>query len=575
MSRTVNIYVNAVALALLGLLSGCAGSPTPGYIRSIEYNNPINPRTLYADNLKHGSLSEELYLMERGRMAQMLGDYETSRQSFCDEIDILKKRELDDNTLPGAEINTGSVLVNDNMLPYKARLFEVEMLYLYQSFNYLGKGDLDGALVEIRNADFLLNEAEEAREMQDYKEEEFRKSEAGVQKKLFENEQNMQKKAEKVKEKAKSPPPPPPVEQKPSKPVKNSEDIFAEEDSAAEPSSETSEAESEAQKKKEVEAAKTEMNSKRNTYEARGMAEYEKSFANMADTLAKSKASFLNPYVIYVCGILHEMNGDIDDAYICYKKALGLMPDNPYLQRDLVRTAIKLGRTEDYESLKSTYPEIWEQFKKEKTGENGRLVVLYEYGWAPRKKEVFITLAAVAVAYPVYDFRWRDVPPLRVSSDLGEVGNTAPICYMNSLAVHALKEEAKWRVIRQTARVIVKGSAFAAGAVMTASSDNDAVKATGIGIMIASALYNNLSENADLRCFMSLPENVQILVAEMPPGEHKMKFGQSLEERIPISTGKTTIVRVIQAGPRTIFQLLWPNKPAEKEENANQPREGN
>ena len=52
--------------------------------------------------------------------------------------------------LPGADINIGSVLVNDNMLAYKARLFELEMVYLYQSYNYLALGDIYGGDAQVR-----------------------------------------------------------------------------------------------------------------------------------------------------------------------------------------------------------------------------------------------------------------------------------------------------------------------------------------------------------------------------------------------------------------------------------------
>ena len=309
----------------------------------------------------------------------------------------------------------------------------------------------------------------------------------------------------------------------------------------------------------------------RSEYENKSQQEYEKNFAEMAEVLAKAKSSVLNPYVLYVSGIIHEMNGELDDAYISYKKGLEVMPSNPYLQRDVVRLARKLNKTNDFDKLKSTYPELWKQFESNaSSAKDGRLVVLYEYGWAPRKKEVFITLAAVAVAYPVYQFKWCEASPMLVSSELGEIGPTSPICYMNAIALRALKEEAKWRIIRQSARVAVKGGVFAAGTTMAVAGQNAGVQAAGVAIMAASAIYNNMSENADLRSFMTLPENVQTLAAYMPEGTHKITFAPQgtqlhLEESVPVIAGKTTIVRVIQVGPRLIYQQLWPaSAPAEK-----------
>lgn len=318
-------------------------------------------------------------------------------------------------------------------------------------------------------------------------------------------------------------------------------------------------------------AEKSEEETQRAEYEKKSEQEYEKSFTEMAEVLAKSKSSVLNPYVIYLSGIIHEMNGELDDAYISYKKGLEVMPSNPYLQRDAVRLARKLNKTNDFDKLKVDYPVLWKQFEfPASSGKDGRLVVLYEYGWAPQKKEVFITLGAVAVAYPAYQFKWCEATPMLVSSELGEIGQTSPICYMNALALRALKEEAKWRIIRQSARVVIKGSVFAAGTTMAVASDNAGVQAAGVGIMVASAIYNNMSENADLRSFMTLPENVQILVADIPAGEHKLVFATQgtqlrLEESVPSIAGKTTIVRLVQVGPRLIYQQLWPaSVPKEK-----------
>ena len=720
-----HICCSIAALAVLSGITGCSpANPTLGYIGAVEQNKHLDPASLYKENLENKGRDLELCLMEKGRITQIQGDFKASRASFDAQVEILKQRELDDNTLPGAEINTGSVLVNDNMLPYKARLFEVEMIYLSQSFNYLAQGDMEGAVVEIRNADFLLNEAEKARSSKDFKEEGFRNSEAGVQKKLFENQKAIQEKSKAGQPAAKStanpeipaaapaasPAPsaavaalpvpaipaavvPPAVSPELAKRKELSEklladlkvgdrvtialkksktvnkdvnwdnlksqfvnlyaDIFSAEEldalikfyesptggklidkqpeiqqksmalispqqtaaatsavataattttttagtkpasndtaaiNAMAPPSLTM-AESPAPvpdplpaaapadtstTKKAHKKAKNKNNeaAERSEYENKSQQEYEKNFAEMAEVLAKAKSSVLNPYVLYVSGIIHEMNGELDDAYISYKKGLEVMPSNPYLQRDVVRLARKLNKTNDFDKLKSTYPELWKQFESNaSSAKDGRLVVLYEYGWAPRKKEVFITLAAVAVAYPVYQFKWCEASPMLVSSELGEIGPTSPICYMNAIALRALKEEAKWRIIRQSARVAVKGGVFAAGTTMAVAGQNAGVQAAGVAIMAASAIYNNMSENADLRSFMTLPENVQTLAAYMPEGTHKITFAPQgtqlhLEESVPVIAGKTTIVRVIQVGPRLIYQQLWPaSAPAEK-----------
>ena len=288
----------------------------------------------------------------------------------------------------------------------------------------------------------------------------------------------------------------------------------------------------------------------------------------MKEVLEKSKSSFLNPYVVFVSGIIHELGGELDDAYISYKKALELMPSNIYLQKDVLRLAEKLGREEELNKLKSTYPIAWEGVKSEKVSKNSaRLVIIYEEDWVEKKQEEKISLGAVAVAYPIYKYKWSEPGSLTVKGNDKVLGATFPICYMSALTLRALKEEQKWRVIRQAARVAAKGSAFAAGATMTAVSSNSSVQLAGLGIMAATAVYNNMSENADLRCWMTLPDNVQILESYMPAGEYKLTFNPentmiSLEKTVELKEGETIILWIVNVGKRLINQQLWPSVPA-------------
>ena len=183
--------LNLSFLMLVVYLVGCNSNNTQQYMKAIEQNKPLDVNSLYKDEIQDGARNLELVLMEKGRIAQLEGEYNVSMSSFKDEIDILRQREIYDDTLPEAKITAGSVLVNDNTLDYRARLFEIEMIYLYQSYNYLGEGSLDGALVEIRRADFIMNEAEKARKAENFDDEHFRQTEAGIQKRLFENENKL------------------------------------------------------------------------------------------------------------------------------------------------------------------------------------------------------------------------------------------------------------------------------------------------------------------------------------------------------------------------------------------------
>ncbi len=566
---TVIMVLGALPAVLL-LLSGCSSDPTLKYISAVEGGQQFETSALYKDEIAGKGRNLELYLMEKGRIAQICGDFEGSRESFNSQIDILRQREISDDTTQGAQINVGSVAVNDNMLPYKARLFEVEMLRLFQAYNYLAKGSLEGALIEVRNAEFLMNEAEKAR-----RDEKFNEADVGSFESRIAQKSVQDAKAESPK--TENPPPDPAPEKKQEQPPKPAGQNEPAGEQAPPPTTERSpdapplDAAGSDGQPAEKSAAPPQPQEPEKTAEEKAAEEAtrkgaEEAYAKYFDpeVLAKTKSSFLNPYVIYMGALAHEMGGELNDAYISYKKSLQLMPSNPYVQRDTIRLARRLGQDQDFDWLKTTFPQAWEADEKNKPDPAlGRLVVIYEDGWAPRKEEVFISMAAVAVAYPVYRFKWSDPSPLAVSAGTEEGLKTYPICYMNALALRALEEEAKWRIIRQTARVLVKGSVFATGATMTAASSNGYVQAAGIAIMVASAIYNNLSEKADLRCWMTLPDNVQILVADLPEGKTDLKFSSNTmtelaQAQVQITKGKTCIVRVVRVGPRVIVQNLWP-----------------
>ena len=520
------VYHYIFLSVVLAFLAGCSSNNTLNYMSAIEHNQRLDINSLYRDDIKSKGINVELALMEKGRIAQLQGDYSVSMSSFKEVIDILRQRELYDDTLPGAQLSVGSVLVNDNLLAYRSRLFEVEMIYLYQSFNYLAEGSLEGALVEIRRADFLLNEADKARKDESFDDAYFRSAEAGVQKKLFESQDSAQ--------------------------LPQGTGIKRNKSTAVNSGSQQKQL-----TQQEIE--------KQEEYENLLQNASSKSFTEMGTLLSKSKSSFLNPYVVYMSGVIHELDGEMNDAYISFKKGLALMSANPYLQSDVIRLAKKLNRIDDLNRLKSAYPETWNLLaSKPVSDKNGRLIVIYEDGWIQRKQESKVSMGPVSIAYPVYRYKWIEPSPLIIKSDSGLDRKTSPICYMSALTLRALKEEEKWRVIRQTARAAVKGSAFATGVTMTAVSDDPNVQLGGILVMIFSSMYNNMTENADLRCWMTLPENVQILTENLPEGTHRITFTPyatqlRLEKNIPILKDKTTLVWVVHVGSRLIYVQLWPS----------------
>jgi hypothetical protein len=99
--------------------------------------------------------------------------------------------------------------------------------------------------------------------------------------------------------------------------------------------------------------------------------------------------------VLRVGGDLGDAGG-ANDAYIDYKKALEIYPENPYLQRDAVRLASGWGCGRIWRITPRRFPAAAET-PADGDGElagKARLVVVYEEGLAPKKSEM-------SVAYPL------------------------------------------------------------------------------------------------------------------------------------------------------------------------------
>lgn len=109
--------------------------------------------------------SGALFAMEMGRTAQLEGDFAASRKAF-DQAIAAAQAEDDKSTLTakGAAAQTGAVLVNDKVIPYRAASFERTLVHHYQTLNYLSSNDVVGAGVEVRRANREQENARRKRE---------------------------------------------------------------------------------------------------------------------------------------------------------------------------------------------------------------------------------------------------------------------------------------------------------------------------------------------------------------------------------------------------------------------------
>jgi hypothetical protein len=459
------------------LLSGCASTSTfksyPSQlnpeIKNLKDNKFIDLKKTFAN--KVNSHDKILYLIERGRIAQIQGDFDTSKSNFEAAIQAIK--ESDEKAIisaSGVAAQSSAVMINDNAIPYKGDGYERVLLYHFQAINYLAKNDVENAGVEARRANAEQEEALK-RHMQEIE----RARESAQQNRVSDN----------------------------------------------------------------IPDAVT------------------NAYLNMENVSSKLNNSFQNAYSFYLSGIIYEMLGQFNDAYIDYKKAIEIFPDNTYLQRDVIRLAKKLNMRDEFEQFKTLYSEVAETLiKNNKT--NSELILFFEDDFVAQKQQIKIpipiSLRAVtltAVAFPIYSSKSYSVSPIVLSEKESVLGVTEPICDVNILAIKALKEKVPAIVIR----CLIRTSAKAAVAKIAEE------KGGPFAALFVSA-YNLLSENADLRSWMTLPATIQIMRVNLSAGEHDFLLthkdsSASCNIKINIKENSKNIVRIVRAGNKLYYAIIY------------------
>ncbi len=168
--------------------------------------------------------------------------------------------------------------------------------------------------------------------------------------------------------------------------------------------------------------------------------DYKQKFSSLTSLSSKVKNSFQNAYTFYISGLIYEINGEYNDAYIDYKKALEIYPDNSYLRGDVARLAQRLGMESDFERTKDWV--VTGKMAPLSKGK-GRLVVLYEQGYAPEKREVNLFLDPYGVpnnmVFPTYVHRVKNYRSLVVGLSGKRLGETETIVEISAMAPKALE----------------------------------------------------------------------------------------------------------------------------------------
>lgn len=271
-------------------------------------------------------------------------------------------------------------------------------------------------------------------------------------------------------------------------------------------------------------------------------------------------------FVRYFMGILFEAQGEVNDAFIFYRKAFETYqtylqyyktPMPPTLGQDLLRTTEDLGFREEHEEYRNKFPNtkwISERELKKKS----QLVVVFENGFAPFKKEISLDIPnplrmydRLKVALPEFSPRRPAVRYAQVVLNDGKVRDRTYLTEdITEIASRNLKDRYPAIIGRAIARLVIKEGTKAGASKLSEKKGGAGIAGSILYVGTSVAAY--ATERADLRSWRILPAEVQLSRTFLEPGTYNVRlqfmsdFGGIIDEAdigsVSLKAGQTRFV---------------------------------
>ncbi len=314
-------------------------------------------------------------------------------------------------------------------------------------------------------------------------------------------------------------------------------------------------------------------------------------------TVNKEKHYYSDPFILNLQGMLYEHAGEWNNAFISYRNAVDIytkaggsyfgveMPEQ--LKQDLLYSAHRMGFTD----LENEYAKLLKTSRKERSDSTGSLIVFIEQGRAPIKDQIVYNIINTGISRPMYytdafgnqvnfnfnhreygvsDQKITNIRTIRVALPfyrpvtLNKASCTiranqidyisAPVQDFNTLAVSVLQDRFLSELMKAVARYLIKSSISKGLEKGTesigkknASKESDPEKkkkkeenakdiANAIGFLLNSAAA--ASEQADTRCWLSLPAFISYVRIPLQKGENIIEVNAGGQKQNIKITGK-------------------------------------
>jgi hypothetical protein len=271
--------------------------------------------------------------------------------------------------------------------------------------------------------------------------------------------------------------------------------------------------------------------------------------AQLGQSAGTVTSSFLNAYSYYITGLLHELANEPNDAFIDYRKAAQITPDNRYLQQDLVRLAKQLAMPQ-YDEFKQRWGDTVLPGEQQ-----GQVIFIVERDFVPEKQSITVPFPINGNIQSASLATYQPQPYLNSTSlihGLGEENIEAQnIANISELAINALKEDLPGALFRQAARIYAKYELNQS----VQSGSRRANNQVDAGALVMQ-IFNVISEQADRRSWLTLPRQAQIAKQFIDAGTYDIRLNNSQNVKIEVKPNRTTIIWAIETGNRTRFYSI-------------------
>ncbi|MFZ5875877.1 MAG: COG3014 family protein [Nitrospirota bacterium] len=282
------------------------------------------------------------------------------------------------------------------------------------------------------------------------------------------------------------------------------------------------------------------------------------------DRYAKKNVYREDAFARYLSGILYEGRGELNDAFIAYRKAYDTYrvyqqnygtPLPPTLPGDLLRVTEALGLTEEHAQYRAAFPEATWTKQKDLRSQAEVIVVSFD-GLAPIKVNEFVDapipdgsggVYILRIAFPKFVPRPTGLlgADVRVTNEAGGVGEQRTFLVEDITAI-AEKDLAD-RIGRISAKAIARATAkYAAARAAEHGAKQSQGEGTGAIVGLLGNIYSLATEQADTRSWRTLPGAIRMARVWVPPGRYTITISSdgaaSASREVTLEAGRKTFI---------------------------------